>query len=131
MKTNEDLIPDLLKKVESGKHIQFQYLRNWQEYSNVKRIKRAHALLLGSLKQSTNRQFKQYCADIAVGKTALVKLLAYCTTNRLIDFYKEELQILESMLEEYEAYLTRDSNVLFAWLFNEQRPVDKLYDHRS
>lgn len=87
--------------------------------------------MLGSLKQSADKQFKKYCADVATGSAILVKLLAYCATNRLIAFYKEELQILESMLEEYEAYLVEGSRILFAWLFNEQRPVDKLYDHRS
>ena len=129
MKTNEDFVLDIFKHTESGQRRQFQFLRNWQEYSNTKQIRRTHVLLVSSIRASSKKLFKKYCTAVKTGKTDPVKLLAYCTITKVLQFYEEELKTITDMVYEYEAYLM-EGNLVDAWLFNSQRPVDKLWDHR-
>lgn len=130
MNTNAVVVSDLLNTAEQGQHRKFQFLSNWYEYKNVKQLRRAHVLLVGSLKQSLKKQLNRHCKAVNIGETKIVNLLAYCSTINMLTFYEEELRILDDMIYEYEAYLMEDGNLVFAWLFNEPRPVDKFYDHR-
>ena len=130
MNTNAELVSDLLNTVEQWQHRQFRFLCNWKEYKTIKQVRRTHALLVGSLKQSLKKQLNNYCKAVNAGETKIINLLAYCSTIRMLKFYEEELIILNDMIYEYEAYLMEDGNLIFAWLFNEPRPADKLYDYR-
>lgn len=130
MKTNEEFISEVLTKAGSGKHRQFQLLRNWKEYANARQARRTLKLLTLSIKKSSRKFFKRYCTDITTGNTDIVKLLAYCAIADVLKYYEEELSIVNEMIYEYEAYLM-EGNLLWTWLFNEQRPVDKLWDHRG
>ena len=129
MKTNEDLVSELIYNAEQGKHLQFQFLRNWREYRRTKAIRRTYALLVSSIRQSTDKQVSNYCKAIKAGNTDVLKLLAFATTVKILKFYEEELCILEDMLDEYEYYLFYGNWVDF--IFGMDRPADKLYDHRS
>ena len=129
MKTNEDLISELIYNAESDNHRQFQYLRNYVEYRRAKQIKRTHVILVSSIRQSLTRQFKRYCESITAGETDVIKLLAYCTTNKVLSFYEKELNTINDMLIEYECYLANGNWLDF--IFGTQRPSDKLFDHRS
>ena len=129
MKPNEDLLSELICNAESGKHRPFQYLISWREYSRAKKIRRAHRLLVATIKQSTSKLFKKYCEDVAAGETDVIKLLAYCTTRKVLRFYEEELDIINNMIVEYECYLAAGNWTDF--LFSTQRPADKLWDHRG
>lgn len=129
MKTNKDLIAELVYNTERGQHRQFQYLRNYREYFRARRLKRALALLVSSIKQSLNRQFKNYCKAVTAGETDVIKLLAYCTTVKVLYFYEEELRIVNDMIIEYECYLVNGN--LLDFVLGCQRPEDKLWDHRG
>lgn len=129
MKTNKDLTAELVYNTERGQHRQFQYLRNYREYSRARRLKRALVLLVSSIKQSLNRQFKNYCKVVTTGETDVIKLLAYCTTVKVLDFYEEELRIVNDMIIEYEYYLVNGN--LLDFVLGCQRPEDKLWDHRG
>jgi hypothetical protein len=128
MNTNESIMSELLAHVEQGKHRQFQFLRSWQEYHNAKLVRRAHKLLVISLSKSLKKQFKNYCKDITSGNTNVLKLIAYSTTDRILKFYEEDLNIINDMITEYECYLA--NGILLDFLFNSHRPDDKLWDHR-
>lgn len=129
MKPSKDILSDLIDITEAGKHRQFQLIRSWREYRNLKKLRRTHVLLVGSLKQSLRAQLKKYCNAVEAGETNIINLLAYCTLKDVLDFYKEELSILEDMLDEYECYLAHGNWTDF--IFAAQRPLDKLWDHRG
>ena len=129
MNTDKDLISELVYNAESGKHRQFQYLRNYLEYRGARQIRRAYMLLVSSIKQSLTRQFDNYCANVKSGNTDVIKLLAYTTTKKVLSFYEEELDTINNMIIEYECYLA--SGNLLDFILSLQRPDDKLYDHRS
>ena len=129
MNANEDLMSDLIQKAETAKHRQFQFIISFREYLNIRKLKRAHVLLVSSIDKSANKLFKKYCKDVTKGNEQVIKLIAYCTVVNILKFYEEELRILEDMLEEYECYLFADNWTDF--IFGTVRPVDKLWDHRG
>jgi hypothetical protein len=129
MNTNEDLMSDLINNARSAKHRQFQFLVNYKEYSRAKQIRRGLALLVSSIKQSTNKLFKSYCKDVASGGSDINRLLAYCTARQVLEYYEEELRIITEMVVEYECYLANGNWLDF--VLGVQRPIDKLWDHRG
>lgn len=129
MQTNEDLMSELIYNAESGKHRQFQLLCSWQEYSRAKKVQRGHLLLVSSIKKSAAKLFKRYCADVATGNADVVKLLAYCSTIKVLRFYEEELTTITDMVDEYETYLICGNWLDF--ILGSPRPVEKLFDHRG
>ena len=129
MTTNEDLMSELIHNATTGKHRQFRLLRNWQEYSRIRKIKRTHVLLVTSIRKSADKLFKKYCENITTGQTDITKLVAYCTTIKILRFYEEELKTIEDMIVEYECYLANGNWLDF--VLGVQRPFDKLWDHRG
>ena len=129
MTTNEDLLSELITKATTSKHIEFQFLRSWREYLNVRKMRRAHELLVAGLQRSARKQFNNYCNAIQAGETKVISLLAYCTILKVIQFYEEELKILNDILNEYEWYLFYGNWVDF--ILYQNRSVDKLVDHRG
>ena len=130
METNKDLVTELVCRAESAKHMKFHFLRHWTEYTDTKKVRRAHKLLVESIRKSADRLFKQYCKSIITGDSDVINLVAYTTTKNVLSFYEEELLILDNMLEEYEAYLF-SGNFIGSWLFFDYRPEDRLWDHRG
>ena len=130
MKSNEELLSELMDNAGSGKHTQFQFIRSWQQYLNIKRQYRGQVLLVSSIEASAKKLFKNYCRDVAEGKTKIVNLIAYQAVNKVLLFYREELEIIRDMIYEYDAYLL-DSNLLNAAIFKEYRPAAECYDRRG
>lgn len=130
MTTNKEFMSELITKAETEKHQQFHFLRNWNEYAKAKQTRKALLLLVKSIRKSSAKLFKSYCREVATGKTDVIKLLAYRTVMKVLKFYEEELAIVNEIIYEYEAYLM-EGNLLWTWIFNEQRPVNKLWDHRG
>ena len=129
MQTDKELTLELICNAESGNHRQFQYISSWQEYSRTKKIRRGHMLLVASIRKSADKLFKSHCKSIIENNSDACKLIAYCTTLKILKFYEEELQTLTDMIIEYECYLANGNWADF--LFGDTRPADKLYDHRS
>lgn len=131
MQTNKELMLTLMANAEAAKYSKFRLLRNWSEYSDVKKLRRAYRLLVASIEESASNVFNKYCKEISAGNSKVINLVAYCELIKVLCFYEKELQTITDMINEYEAYLFEDGNLISAWLFNEPRPADKLYDHRS
>lgn len=129
MQTSENLMSELIDKASSGKHTQFRFLRTWREYSDTKKLKLFHELLIKSIKKSGNRLLNKYCKSIVKGNRDIISLMAYATTLNILKFYEEELDIILDMLDEYEAYLA-SGNFLNAFLFLDFRSSSELWDHR-
>lgn len=129
MQTDKDLLSELIKRTDSGKHRQFQLLQNWTEYCNARYIRRTHRLLVSSIRTKARELFNGYCSEIKTGEADVVKLFAYHTLTRVLYFYEEELRILNDMIDEYECYLLAGNWLDFILSIN--RPADKQWDHRG
>lgn len=128
MKTNEAFMAELIAKAEQAKHRQFRFITCWEDYKYYKKLRWSHILLVKSLKESANKIFKKHCKTVKAGNSEALTVIAYCTVNRVLNFYEEELDIITEMVDEYECYLVRGNWLDF--LFNLRRPLDKLWDHR-
>ena len=126
---DQNILQDLLSLGESGNHTKFELLRNWQEYRDMRKVRYARKVALRYLQELSDNQLKNYCKAVSAGASDVCKLFAYTYITKVIAFYAEELRITEDMLDEYETYLL--SGNLIDFIFNLQRPSDKLWDHRG
>ena len=85
-------------------------------------------LLVKSLQESANKVFNRHCKAVTVGNSDVLTIIAYCTVKNVLRFYEEELNTITEMVDEYECYLARGN--WWDFVFNLQRPIDKLWDHR-
>lgn len=85
-------------------------------------------LLVKSLRESADKVFKRHCKAVTAGNSDVLTMIAYCTVKNVLRFYEEELNTITEMIDEYECYLARGNWLDF--VFNLQRPIDKLWDHR-
>jgi uncharacterized protein YgbK (DUF1537 family) len=125
----QNILSELASFTEAGEHTKFELLQNWQEYKLTRKTRFAIKVLTGSLRQLTNKQFKTYCKSVTSGVSDVYQLLAYSSLVKILNFYSDELKVVEEMIYEYEAYLM-EGNLIDSF-FGEQRPVDKLWDHRG
>lgn len=130
MQTPEPLMSELLRQAEAGKHLDFQFLRNWQDFINARKFRYTLELVIDSVEISTKKLFKNYCLAVTKQKSDAMILIAYKTALKVLSFYREELRILKDMIDEYRAYLM-SGNLLSAFLFNSQRPTEELWDYRG
>jgi hypothetical protein len=127
--TEQNIITELANFTEAGEHTKFQLLQNWQEYRFAVKTRTTLKLLTKSLRFAMTKQLKQYCKQVTAGTANFNSLLAYEYLAKILDFYLEELGIVTNMIDEYEVYLS-EGNYLESF-FGEQRPVNKLWDHRG
>lgn len=126
---DNNILSELAAFADSGEHTKFQLLQNWQEYKHYRKVKYSIVVVLKFLSTMQQTQFKRYCEDIISGKQDIYKLLAYKYIAKILDCYKEELKVVQDMLDEYECYLMSGNWLDFVLL--RQRPFDKLWDHRG
>jgi hypothetical protein len=127
--TEQNILSELLSFTEAGEHTKFQLLQSWREYLFTRKVRYSLKILTNSLQASADKLFKSYCSGVAAGASDVHELLAYSQVIKIYRFYLEELKIIDDMLNEYESYLIAGNWLDF--IFNTQRPVDKLWDHRG
>ena len=125
----QNIIAELASFTDAGEHTKFQLLQSWQEYAFTRKVRYSLKVLIKSLSTSANKLFKNYCASVVNQDSDVNRLLAYTYTIKILNFYNEELVIVENMLDEYEQYLAAGNWLDF--IFNKQRPSYKLWDHRG
>ena len=125
----QKIISDLAAFADSGKHTKFKLLQTWQEYSHYRKVRNSTKVLIRFLQDIMDVQIKSYCKDVESGNSDVLKFLAYGYLAEILDCYEVELKVVQDMLDEYECYLLAGNWLDF--VFNSQRPFEKLYDHRG
>lgn len=101
----KQLISNILDQAQESKSLKFHYIRSWSELKYYIRLKKSTKLIIGALRSSANKLFKDYCKDVNNGTADVNKLLAYSQLQDVIAFYTNELATLQWMLDEYDEYL--------------------------
>jgi hypothetical protein len=127
--TEQNIVSELASFTEAGEHTKFQLLQNWQEYRFTRKVRYSLVVLTKSLLASANKQLRNYCKAVVDETANVFNLIAYMSTIRILNFYLEELKIVEDMLDEYEIYLLAGNWLDF--ILGLQRPLDKLRDYRE
>jgi hypothetical protein len=132
MNNSEDnnIIIDLIKRVDTAEHIAFEYIRSWPEYRTRQLNRRAIRMLIKSLDYSASNMLKEHCRTVYTGSADATKLFARRIIMRAVSFYQQELDIINDMISEYEAYLM-EGNFLDQFLFYETRPISECWDRRK
>lgn len=125
----QKVLTDVIKRAESGEHTKIEWIRDYKTYRRCKLSLRAVKILISSLEYSAASLLNSYCKEITKGITNFNKLLIRKSLLQTITFYKQEFDILQDMIYEYDAYLM-DGNYLMA-LLGEIRPISELWDRRD
>lgn len=111
----EQLILDIITKAQKGQAQPFRSILYWREFRYYTKWVRSTKLVIKTLELSANKLFKEYCQDVIVGISEVVKLLAYSQLLDIIEFYRKDLETVQSMLIEYDDYLG-DGNFWYSFL---------------
>lgn len=122
-------IEKLIAFAEAGEHKPFQFIRTWSEYRLTCTTKRALKRFIKRLQGRANNMIKKYCKSVNSGFANPDLLFAFRSLCHIINFYKEECQIMVDMIAEYEAYLFEGNLVSAA--FGSKRTEEELWDHRN
>lgn len=127
---SKQLLSDLIEHATNDHNIDFKFIDTWKEYLTVRHSRHGVKLIIKTFRSNCNRLFRQYCEELAADTATISKLLVYQVLNNAINFYEREFSILSDMIDEYEAYLM-SGNLIDTLIFNDSRPIDKLWDHRG
>ena len=126
---NAELLAGLLKRADSGEHSRFEYIRSIKAYFAARTARNAVKKLVSNFARSEYKLFKEHCAYVAKGDLSADRLLASVTVGNAAGFFQEEYEILDSMIQEYHAYLA--AGHLFYSLNFGYREFKDLWDHRK
>ena len=117
------IIQDIINKATEGRALIFRRILYWSEFNYYRRWAVSTKLIIKTLKQSANNLFKEYCKDVIAGISDVAKLLAYSQLLAIIAFYENDLNTVQSMLDDYDEYLGNFGNFLRAILLGEEREI--------
>lgn len=103
--TEQEILSNIIEYTNLNKHISFKAINSWHEYFNIRGRRRIIKLIINSLRAGERKLFKSYCKDVLHNRQQLTKVLICSTLRKSINFYKIDLDIVESMLNEYENYI--------------------------
>ena len=101
----QDLLLEILKTAEEGRSVKFRLITSWYDYRARWRDYVATKLVVKTLKASAKKLFKHYCKSVKTGDADFTELLAYSQLLDIITFYKQDIDTLKKMLDEYDDYL--------------------------
>lgn len=126
---NAELLAGLLKRADSGEHSRFEYIRSIKAYFAARTARSAVKKLVANFARSEDKLFKEHCTCVMKGDLSAERLLASVEVGNAALFFQEEYEILDSMIQEYHAYLT--AGHLFYSLNFGYREFKDLWDHRK
>ena len=116
------IIQDIINRAQEGRAFPFRAIRYWGEFRYFQRYARSTRIIIHVLRTSANKLFKEYCKGVIAGISDVTKILAYEQMLDIIAFYEEELETIQSMVDDYDEYLNNFWNYIGA-LFGERRDV--------
>jgi hypothetical protein len=112
-----DLTEALMKRAESGEHIEKETLCNIYSYKAAKEMRNAVEKVTIAMRKSANAMFENYIKAIKGNEiknsqipeaSEFAYLLAYKELVKFEHFYTIEFNLIQEMIEEYESYIFRN-----------------------
>jgi uncharacterized protein YeeX (DUF496 family) len=116
---DSNILLDLVKHADD-KHMNFTKICFWSDYIKWHISTWVIRLIIKDLKIAANKLFNSYCKAIKQNHADINMLLAYKQLHQAVLFYEEELQIIRSMLIDYEDWLA-DGNFFDAFVWGKER----------
>lgn len=124
--TIPEILAELIEHADSGEHVEFTLIKTWEEYLDTYKKLSALKNIIKILSKGSKKLFKLYCADVKALEADVTTLLVAQALDETQKFYKEDYEIVHSMLDEYEIYLLAGNLLNFG-----TRSDDLLWDHRE
>lgn len=131
MTQEQEIAKLLIERADSGEHVPFEFITTIREYFFTRASRKAVKRVIKTMQISHSRLFKRYCKSVVTGNSDVNNLLVCGILQKTITFYNKEYQIMTDMIDEYDEYLLTDINNLIGAILFEERPVNKLWDHRN
>ena len=101
----QEIINELIRQAKDNQHLEFYKLDNLFDYFYYLDQRRALRVTLRVLRNCLNFLFSDYCREVANGTGDFNKLLAYKEFEYIIEYYQQEFNTVNDMLDEYENYM--------------------------
>ena len=102
---SDQLVHDIISKAVEGQAMPFRPIKHWTEFRYYVGVRRSTKLIIGTLRNSADKLFKEYCNNVVDGTSDVTKLLAYSQILDVKAFYENELITIKKMLDDYDEYL--------------------------
>lgn len=122
MNETKELILNLIERAKAGNHTKFEQLHFFSEYLTAYSIYNATNKIINILKYSANNLFQKYCRAVTKHQADVNLILAYKQLQCAVNYYIEELKIINEAIIDYESYLLK-GNFIKAILFGEEREL--------
>ena len=109
------IISKILEQAQERKFTKFHLIDNFEEFLWYRDMIPSTKAIIKLLKRTASSVLKDYCKTVITGISDVTQLLAY---NQILDasnFYKEDLNIINNMVDEYTRYLCQ-GNFWYAFL---------------
>lgn len=131
--TQEDLTEayeEVIRKAINNEHTQFRLLTNYtffqQAKEHIRSLKKVIRIFKVTVKKAKKELIQQAKLMVTTQATIAASIKALLVT---IDFYTEELKIVQDMIMEYRCYLLA-GNFIKSWFFGQERAEEDLIDYR-
>ena len=120
---------DLVQRALALKHTNFEFIRSLDHRAGVKIIRFGYATVFKMFKKLYQATYKDYVNQIKFGGQDIQTLLALKQFKHCMEFYDDEVKILDDMLEESSEYVF-SGHVLDTLMGRPRTDID-LWDHRG
>ena len=117
-----DLASQLVERAKEGVHTKSETIQNMASFNYVRTCRNAVYSVIQSCTKSAEKVFKDYLDSISNSQVGLTSpdfhlFILYKELCAVRDFYVEECNILDKMLDEYQIYIFSSlSNMISALL---------------
>jgi hypothetical protein len=101
----EELFKSLVATALSGKHTDFELLKNITEWQVIRESKRGLRKVIELFENLAAAVYDEYCELVLKGKQDFNMIYAVTQYRYCAEFYKEELNTTISMTDEYWTYI--------------------------
>lgn len=120
----------LITKALTGKHSNFEFIRNIQQFKIAKEYMKALKATAKSFHKVVKLTYKSWVKEVdELAKQQLI--FSGQIFNKCEEYYVEEFKIIKDMISEYKIYLLSGSNLFDSYVINKERADDELFDYRK
>jgi hypothetical protein len=126
----EELFKALTEKALANEHTEFEYLKSPGEWIIIKKTRKGLKKFIELYNQVSWSVYNAYCKQVLEGTQDFGLLYALRQYLECEQFYKKELETVNDMLAEYNAYLGK-GHFLEQFLWGQERESWRCWDHRG
>ena len=126
----EELFKSLVTSALSGKHTNFELIKNITEWQVIRESKRGLKKVIELFENLAVEVYNEYCKTVRQGKQDFTMIYAVAQYQYCAEFYKDELKTTVSMTDEYWTYI-QAGHFIDQFILLKDREAWDLWDFRK